>query len=487
VICPTISINTGSLRAGSFKTKQLAPPTRERQSTVRPKKTKRPSDRASLDIREWVQNREDQLENEAVGEKTFIERVVQSPVFDKIMGALLLLNAFLIGVKTDWLARNTTEDVPLVFTLLDWAFCVAFVTEVVLRLTAEGVREYFCGREWKWNNFDFFIVAIQVTDEIMLIIQKGSSNAGQEVMDGISFVRIFRLARLVRFMRMVRLLAGLKSIVYLLMASMSSFCWAAVMLMFLMFCVAVYFTEVYSLSAKANPEWAEKLGVYWGSVPQSTLSLFMAIFGGFDWKDVLDLFQEVDSSAYFLNTIIISFYIAFTTLVMLNLVTGVFVEGAQRIVKGDRDKELLHLAKNIFAFADQNGNNQLEDDEFVEILESNLMESFCEANNINSGEVEILYNLLKEPGADSVKVTDFVRACKLLQGEARAADVQTVKLMCKQFFEQVEGILLEIHEAVVDGSESDLCEKWRVPARRLSVSAKSQEPTVSANPSVSQR
>jgi hypothetical protein len=65
-------------------------------------------------------------------------------------------------------------------------------------------------------------------------------------------------------------------------------------------------------------------------------------------------------------------------------------------------------------------------------------------------EVEVLYDLLKEPTEDGVPVTEFIRACKLLQGEARAADLQTVKLLCKIFFEQVDSQLRRI-ELCMDG------------------------------------
>merc|ERR1719188_2844711 len=128
---------------------------------------------------------------------------------------------------------------------------------------------------------------------------------------------------------------------------------------------------------------------------------------------------------------------------MLNLVTGVFVDGAQRIVREDRDKELLRLAAKLFAAADQDGSADISADEFEQIRDSDLMSNFCQVNNIAIDEIDMLFHLLcpgsagefEDEDGGSVSVTQFVRGCKMLQGEARAADIQTVKLMCKQHFE----------------------------------------------------
>merc|ERR1719382_488991 len=177
----------------------------------------------------------------------------------------------------------------------------------------------------------------------------------------------------------------------------------------------------------------------------------MAIFGGFDWKDGLDVYKVLDEDTYVINTVIMLAYVAFTTLVMLNLVTGVFVDGAQRIVQEDRDKELLRLAARIFEAADQDGSKDISGQEFDDILNSKLMQNFCEINNISAAEVETLYQLLRGSGDEGcVTITEFVRGCKMLQGEARAADVQTVKLMCKQHFEQTEHILLKFLQTRAD-------------------------------------
>ena len=46
------------------------------------------------------------------------------------------------------------------------------------------------------------------------------------------------------------------------------------------------------------------------------------------------------------NTLVFSIFIAFATLVMMNLVTGVFVDGAQRIAREEKNQE--HMVLCVF-------------------------------------------------------------------------------------------------------------------------------------------
>merc|ERR1711871_1173400 len=144
-------------------------------------------------------------------------------------------------------------------------------------------------------------------------------------------------------LRMVRLIPELKSMVYLIAASMWSFFWTMVLLCFLMYGVAVYFTDVAFHRRKEHGD-DDDLRRAFGTVPDAILSLYQAILGGVDWKDLMDPFMEFSGISVFVFTM----YIAFATLVMLNLVTGVFLEGAQRIIREDKDSELTKSVRKLF-------------------------------------------------------------------------------------------------------------------------------------------
>jgi len=56
-------------------------------------------------------------------------------------------------------------------------------------------------------------------------------------------------------------------------------------------------------------------------------------------------------------------YVAFSVLVVMNLVTGVFVEGAQRLSKEDKDKELVKMAYRTFNAVDDDANSEKIEDQ----------------------------------------------------------------------------------------------------------------------------
>jgi hypothetical protein len=203
-----------------------------------------------------------------------------------------------------------------------------------------------------------------------------------------------------------------------------------------MLCVAVHFTEVCSLDLQ-DPETAEEVKAYWGSVPRSTLSLFMALFGGFDWRDGVDPLKALGADVHLTSVVVMCLYVAFASLVMLNLVTGLFVEGAQRIAKEDRDKELLCLAAHLFELG-KDTDMEMGLQEFDDVVGHQTMFNFCESNAIRVEEVDMVFQILLDPQTGKVDIVEFVVACKTLQGEARAADLQAVRLMMRQCFLQLE-------------------------------------------------
>ncbi|CAJ1390782.1 unnamed protein product, partial [Effrenium voratum] len=60
------------------------------------------------------------------------------------------------------------------------------------------------------------------------------------------------------------------------------------------------------------------------------------------WKS-----RDFSQEPYELLALVFSMYIAFATLVMLNLVTGVFVEGAQRIAREEKEQELIKSVQKL--------------------------------------------------------------------------------------------------------------------------------------------
>merc|ERR1712196_522243 len=91
---------------------------------------------------------------------------------------------------------------------------------------------------------------------------------------------------------------------------------------------------------------------------------------------------------------IFAMYVAFAALVMLNLVTGVFVEGAQRIVADDRDCEIVRQARKIFNMMDESEDMMITWEEFASHIEDSVMTEFLSILGISKTDARDLFMLL---------------------------------------------------------------------------------------------
>merc|ERR1719454_12202 len=151
------------------------------------------------------------------------------------------------------------------------------------------------------------------------------------------------------------------------------------------------------------------------------LSLFQAITGGDDWRNAIDVFE--DDSSFFLQALLFSIYVSFAVLVMLNLVTGVFVEGAQRIVKQDKDAELMRVVCKAFGQVDDDDSMCVTYEEFMSHLDDGSLDAYFSALDLSKHHASSLFMLLDMDHSQSLSVDEFVRGCMRLRGPARSIDL----------------------------------------------------------------
>jgi voltage-gated sodium channel len=364
-----------------------------------------------------------------------LRRIVLHPFFEYGVGVFLLLNAVSIGHRAQYRADNPSKKLGNFFDIVELIFASVFTAELVVRIYALD-REFLRMKGWAWNAFDLGVVAMQDIEIMLEIIL--TDEAGTNSMSNI--LRILRLGRIVRLLRMVRLIPSLKSMVYLIAASMASFIWTLVLLAFLMFGLSVHFTEVVA-DFRSNPRPGEDIGIIvgqWGSITLSFVTLYQSILGGIDWKEVTDELRREEinwsvSAVYYM-------YIAFATLVMLNLVTGVFVEGAQRIVAEDRDLELKKQAKKMFDIVDDSADLQVSWHEFESHLNDQGMDEYFRLLGISKKEAKDLFCLLDVDRSGELGIGEFVHGCLNLRGPAKSLDLARIAYNHEILANQLEHI-----------------------------------------------
>merc|ERR1719375_2874273 len=128
------------------------------------------------------------------------------------------------------------------------------------------------------------------------------------------------------------------------MSCMRALFWCLILLLLIMFMFAICILQVVSMKLteiRNNPdlEFAldeDELKDFFGSLPLCIYTLHMAITGGVDWGAVAGTLAGVHHLMLFLYVT----YISFSLWCVLNIITGVFVENANRITT---DEEALIL------------------------------------------------------------------------------------------------------------------------------------------------
>lgn len=356
-----------------------------------------------------------------------LKRIVGHDYFDYIMGGLILTNSVVIGVQTHMQAIHIVDRAGKIdgWQIVDITFSSLFLMELILRIVAYGT-EFFYMEGWAWNIFDTICVTFSVVDQLTEILLEGTE--AKKTIDNLSILRVLRLFRLLRLVRMVRFIPALKSMVYLIAASLQSFFWTMVLILGVMFIVAVYLTEVSTeLVIQGKSTKGDDIQAYWGDLFISISTCFQAITGGDDWHNFVAVFKLADSDKYTQNLIFFILYIAFASLVLMNLVTGVFVEGAQRIAAEEKRQDLQKQVRKIV----QKGHVDLESnicwEKFNDQLATADMAAYLRAFQMDSSQARDIFYILDDEQVGSITMKDFFSACMQMHGVVRLADTEILR------------------------------------------------------------
>eukprot|EP00928_Gymnodinium_smaydae_P056189 TRINITY_DN3960_c0_g5_i1.p1 TRINITY_DN3960_c0_g5~~TRINITY_DN3960_c0_g5_i1.p1 ORF type:complete len:486 (+),score=44.95 TRINITY_DN3960_c0_g5_i1:48-1505(+) len=259
-----------------------------------------------------------------------LKRIVDHYYFDTFFAFTIVANSVIIGWETEWKTRN--NDDHQVAVVLGHICSLIFLVELVLRVCASKLK-FFFGENRSWNLFDVGLVSLSVFSFILQNVIGGETNRVGSVLKTLKMLRIIRLFRVFRFSRELSLLA------LMIIDSLKALVWALVMLAIILYTFAICFTQIAADRLKelaiepdvnVNTLGASK---YFGGLMQTIYTLVMSMMDGISWGEVSDVLITVSPFAVSL----FFFYIAFTKLAVLNIVTGVFVENAVQMARTQRD------------------------------------------------------------------------------------------------------------------------------------------------------
>lgn len=374
--------------------------------------------------------------------KSLAVRVVASPFFVYAVTTVIVFNLVILGIEVDASTTLGQNDIPGWFTVCN-GFVVAFFTcELSINLYAQGCSGFFCGQERWWNLFDLIIIVLSLLETALDLWVALSNGDGNQTVSpsNVRFARIVRLGRAlrgIRVMRLLRYVSALRTLVLSILSSMASLMWTLVLLMLLFYSFGVLFTQLVTdqcreeAIAKSHdinsiPECTNQNASLWRSIPESMLTLFMAITGGLDWENAMQPLMEIS----LLAGLCLVMYMTITYFAIVNVITGVFVTTAMETTSADKDLAVMkqlqrHNAqvedlKSLFKEISGGEHNEVSISQFSTAMSIPKFKAFLQAMGISTEDVGVLFKLLDADASGLVELDEFVKGCLNLHGTAKS-------------------------------------------------------------------
>ena len=280
--------------------------------------------------------------------------IVQSKLFSRAIILVIVCAGVLVGIQT--FPEIESRWAPLL-NALDTIILGIFTIEILLKMTAKAPKPWLFFNNG-WNVFDFIIVAV-------CFLPFGGG-----------YVAVLRLFRLLRVLRLITAMPRLQVIVSGLMRSLPSMVYVSILIFILFYVYAVVGVILFR----------ENDPIHFGDLWTSLLSLFRVVTLE-DWTDVMYIqiygsegyagynqstagmditskAQPLIGAAYFVSFVMLG------TMIMLNLLIGIVVNGMDEAQKEVADRQLHELLKR----NDDQGIATLERDERIMVLRNQLQD-----------------------------------------------------------------------------------------------------------------
>merc|ERR1712032_898618 len=183
---------------------------------------------------------------------------------------------------------------------------------------------------------------------------------------------------------------------------------------------------------------------HFGGVPRTMLSLYSAMAGGISWAEYTDVLEPLGS----VYVGIYLMYIVYSTLAIMNVLTGLFVETCLQNARKDNDSLIeeemaeqlrqLRCIEEVFRAMDTDDSGTVGIVEFYEAMQEPRMVAFCNALDLSISEVDTLFLLLDPDRTGRIDISSFTNGFVALRGNARSIDLHKVMVQCNWLLHLME-------------------------------------------------
>jgi len=375
-------------------------------------------------------------------------KILERTSFIGAVSGIACLNAIVVGLDTDFGCEagwnDCTMDERMPWYMVENVFTTIFFIEMGFRLSC-GPLEYFRGDPIKnpigfsiSHLGDFIIVVLRVIDSWILQPTGGSS-----------MIKLFSVLRVLHIVELVRRAQGMASFkeVWMILhgvwnASRVVF-WTCVVLFLVLYITAIVMTHTVIKSGEADmfdygkSAWELKPWTahdYWGSVPQSLLSLFQIVTLD-HWCSTLvrPLVRKDPKFMLFFFP-----FMAITVVSLLNVIVAVIVESTlasaavnEEKVKREEYKmhqKVMDSLKMVFEEADEDGGGDLDRDELKRAYKQSHVRDRLKVLGLEYTDLKLLFDLLDEQKTGAIPTETFFRGCTRLRGLATASDLHHMSI-----------------------------------------------------------
>ena len=234
-----------------------------------------------------------------------IRRIVESEGFKGAIIALILVNAFVLGILA---LPEVASGYGVWLHDLDWIIIWLFVAEIGLRIFAHG-RAFF--RD-PWSVFDLAVVSVA------LMPASGAFSA-------------LRAFRILRVLRLISAFQSLRRVVSALLIAVPGITSVGIVLVIILYVAAIIATNLFGSA------FPDMFGNLW--VSMFTLFKVMTLEG---WPDIADEVLAVYPYAWIFFVV----YIMVGTLTLLNLLIAIIVNAMEAEARDER-KEMLETDRKL--------------------------------------------------------------------------------------------------------------------------------------------
>ncbi|MCX7375877.1 MAG: ion transporter [Alphaproteobacteria bacterium] len=241
-----------------------------------------------------------------------LRRLVDHPLTEKVVIALIMVNAVTLGLET---SPSVMEAYGGLLVAVDRLLLTIFVAELAARMVVRGPR-FFAD---PWNVFDFLVVAIA------LLPATGS-------------LSVLRALRILRVLRLITVVPSLRAVVSALVGALPGMGSIMLLLILIFYVFAVMGTKLFGETHEET----------FGSIGASMLSLFQVMTLD-AWSDGLMrpmLEKYPHAWLFFIPFVLVSAFI------VLNLFIGVVVSALET----ERDAERVRKQENATTLSAAIGN-----------------------------------------------------------------------------------------------------------------------------------